>query len=727
MLFGKAKKFLGLQKRVVQQAMSALEMGGRVDQHLPMPQSIETTAQKEFLESLISQLDEIWQEEFFSYYPLGKVWIKTQELERIKSKKVNLTEEEEQFLITLKQKILVSGDDEVSEKAIQKAYVPTAAELEQLVGIFGVKDEKTVLDMLKKMWLSSEYRINKVLFGNGKTTPVTMDDVQEKTMFFEAKIIKLGVLMKDLQANTQISQALKDLYLWRMHHLLNQLKMHQLSLITEWEKGGLHIEADFLNDINQEVQKLDKEVNFGEAVSDVPEERNLCIQEFSDYFQRNSKKLSDEEKTIFQEFLTDMNQKYNFLPEPYKKKSDKLETVQKGLAKLENFNLALLQEQFENAGLADEIIVSQLLENGGKKDLQSFVDEAYRTFRSRKEKISSEESTELQSFLSEFVKKYWLTELTERSWVVKNGESVSAQQIKEIMENTMQLYQDYQKRNFQSELPVWDVKIDSEKKNMDVESSSQSISLPSKSRTREAVIKVWVGHELEKHWLSGANTSKFLGKSFKWPGYLDFEEWMAKIHEAFVVGKISNLDDIKNLAEKPGIGLLTVFVCENYPREKALEIMNLYSRMGAGTNNPEVLVDRRKRFVADNLPWASIKDAVYYRGQKKVIELLIQWGTLEEAVKQFESMNMKLWAQDLPKLETLKTELGIKEWEITLPLFLSKVIFDKLMYGKGSQKDAKNLFSDNKPKLTFAEKRKLVKIIQDSRGGDDRLDLASQK
>lgn len=83
-----------------------------------------------------------------------------------------------------------------------------------------------------------------------------------------------------------------------------------------------------------------------------------------------------------------------------------------------------------------------------------------------------------------------MTELTERSWVVKNGESVSAQQIKEIMENTMQLYQDYQKRNFQSELPVWDVKIDSEKKNMDVESSSQSISLPSKSRTREAVIKV---------------------------------------------------------------------------------------------------------------------------------------------------------------------------------------------------------------------------------------------
>ncbi|HMT27135.1 MAG TPA: hypothetical protein PKD96_02415, partial [Candidatus Absconditabacterales bacterium] len=148
---------------------------------------------------------------------------------------------------------------------------------------------------------------------------------------------------------------------------------------------------------------------------------------------------------------------------------------------------------------------------------------------------------------------------------------------------------------------------------------------------------------------------------------------------------------------------------------------------GAGTNNPEVLVDRRKRFVADNLPGASIKDAVYYRGQKKVIELLIQGGTLEEAVKQFESMNMKLGAQDLPKLETLKTELGIKEGEITLPLFLSKVIFDKLMYGKGSQKDAKNLFSDNKPKLTFAEKRKLVKIIQDSRGGDDRLDLASQK
>lgn len=728
-LYEKAKKFLGFQKNSVQQVTQALEMGGRVDQNLPTPETIETDAQKQFLENLIAQLDDLWKEKVFSYYPLGKMWIKATELERVKSKTIDLTEEQEQFLIALKQKILAAtsdADEEWSEEKSQKIYVPTSQEVAQLIEIFGAKDEKAALDMLKKIGLSSEYRVNKVLFGDNKTGPVTIDDVQERTMFFEAKIVKLQVLIKDLQSNTQISQSLKELYLGRMEYLLNQLKMHQVALVTEWEKWGLEIEQDFLEAMNQEALNLDKEINFWQAVSDVPEERNLCIQEFSDYFQRNNKKLSDEEKAVFQEFLQDMSQKYNFEPEQYKKKSDKLDTVQKGLAKLENFNLVVLQEQFEKAWFSDEKTISDSLVQGDKKDLQSFIDEVYKTLRSKKEKMNTEDVAQIQWFLSHLVKQYDLKEFSERERVVKNAESLSAEQLKEIMENTMKLYQDYQSRNFQSEVTPRDVKIDSKKKNMDVEASSQTVSLPSKSRTREAAIQTGLGHELEKHWLSGVNTSKFLGKTFKGPGYLDFEEWMAKIHEAFVAGKISNLNDIKDLAEKPGIGLLTVFVCENYPRKKALEIMTLYSRMWTGTNNPEDLVDRRKRFVADNLPWASIKDAVYYRGQKKVIDLLTQWGTLEEARKQFESMSMKLWSQDLPKLELLKKELGIQEWQITLPLFLSKIIFDKLKYGKGSLKKSHNLFlSDDKPKLNFSEKRKLVKIIQASRWGDERLDLVS--
>lgn len=133
---------------------------------------------------------------------------------------------------------------------------------------------------------------------------------------------------------------------------------------------------------------------------------------------------------------------------------------------------------------------------------------------------------------------------------------------------------------------------------------------------------------------------------------------MAKLFEFITKGKVRTTADIPKIAEKPAIGMLAVFVCENYNYEDSIKIMELYGKMNKSANKAVDLVRRRKRFVAYDRPGASTKDTAYTRGLKKIGEVFIGCKNTKQTYELIHMINCaKLGFDDFHLIPKLLKEL----------------------------------------------------------------------
>ncbi len=105
--------------------------------------------------------------------------------------------------------------------------------------------------------------------------------------------------------------------------------------------------------------------------------------------------------------------------------------------------------------------------------------------------------------------------------------------------------------------------------------------------------------------------------------------------------------------------------------------MEIYYKM-QGIQDPIIRKDaaskylqRKKRFVARDLPGASIKDTLYSRGKNRVIDYLLEASSREESMQRYGDLNILKIGPDLvAELPNIKKELNISEDNIIKPLFL---------------------------------------------------------
>ncbi len=208
----------------------------------------------------------------------------------------------------------------------------------------------------------------------------------------------------------------------------------------------------------------------------------------------------------------------------------------------------------------------------------------------------------------------------------------------------MNFYKSY----FQSsELNRWKVVEQENTSALNVSGTDEALNIPEnyEATDHNKITKTIIGHEIEQHLFHWVNSNKTLGTGFTSGKYDFISEGIAKLNEDLASGKLSKLEDLPLLKEGASIGLIGVFVSERLAFDDAVKILKCYFKM-KGKEDAEAekkaitAVQRKKRFVAKNLPGSSIKDTLYQRGKNWIIDYLLEEGTLESAVERYKNLNI---------------------------------------------------------------------------------------
>lgn len=270
-------------------------------------------------------------------------------------------------------------------------------------------------------------------------------------------------------------------------------------------------------------------------------------------------------------------------------------------------------------------------------------------FTEKQGKLNHEEIQLFSQFLGEIKEEYQLSDNTIPKKSPKasrsDGEKKFEQaQIKALSHQIMNFYTSY----FQSpELNRWKVKEQRNSSALNISGTYEILNIPEKyeATNHNKVTQTIIGHEIEQHLFHWVNNNKPLGTGFTSGKYDFISEGVAKLNEDLVSGKLSKLEDLPLLKEGASIGLIGVFICERLPFDDAVKILKSYFKM-KGNEDAEAekkaitTVQRRKRFVAKNLPGSSIKDTLYQRGKNRVIDYLLEEGTLQGAIERYKNLNI---------------------------------------------------------------------------------------
>jgi hypothetical protein len=215
-----------------------------------------------------------------------------------------------------------------------------------------------------------------------------------------------------------------------------------------------------------------------------------------------------------------------------------------------------------------------------------------------------------------------------------------------------------------------------------------------------------------------------LGKGFTTGSYDFIAEGLAMINEDISTGKINSLEDLKNDKGGPTRGIISVFIAENTTYQESLPLFEVYKKFEDLEDQKEstskeikdfaiTRATRAKRFVPYDRPGASVKDTLYQRGKNRVIDYLTEDNSLQSAIEKYKELNtFKFGPQELALIKEIKAELHITDDQLVFPLFIGRVLADKLAHKKGSLThylDEMNL--DNKD-ITLSAKRDLISILQ---------------
>ena len=523
---------------------------------------------------------------------------------------------------------------------------------------FSVDKQETNKDFLKKInsqleSIKEDYSdpLEGVLTYNNKkvcttffdgTKEITTEDIQHKEAEIDQKLWQLDEISNQIK-KTDLSWNIKAIYIKSIEWIANKFKMIKASLRIEATKSGFVVDDQIKKTKSNEISALQKTI-YWERVSDTKEERDDIIARLEDKFEKGKKKLTDEEKAKYTNFLSTMSSKYAYT---------KADTT---------------------------------------------------------EKNDDEDA--------------WSKEVPQAIKDHKNNKNVSKEKIKQYSNDILNMYREYFAKN--NNLDVWDRSADfnSEKKSL-YTSTKEKLEIPENYEdiSKERFTTMVIGHEIEQHLFGRNNNNRLLGKGFSGDGYDLISEWVAKINEAIAGWEVNSLSDLEKLKEKPGLGIIGIFVCENYNYEDSVEILRIYHKLGKRKEEDECLkkatdmVKRRKRFFDYNEPGCSIKDSLYDRGKNRIIDYLTADQSLESAVKKYKDMNFwKLGKEELALVPELKEELGINDNEVIYTLMISRILNDKLTKGIWSLKEYTNPLSSKS--IDIATKRQLINILSDIKSLD---------
>ena len=475
------------------------------------------------------------------------------------------------------------------------------------------------------------------------TKEITTEDIQTKETEIDHRLWQLAEIKNKIKEGT-LSLNIKNIYNKSIEWLENKFKMIKASLRIEATKSGYTLEKDTKDVKSNEIGILQKTI-YWERVSDTKEERDDIIWRLHDKFEKGKKKLTEEEKNTYTNFLKTMSSKYDYTKDNTAETND---------------------------------------EEGAWKEI------------------------------SQAIKDH------------KNNKVIPKEKIKQYSNDILNMYRTYFAKN--NNIDVWDRSADfnSEKKSL-YTSTKETLEIPENYEdiSKEKLTKVVIGHEIEQHLFGRNNNNRLLGKWFASDGYDLISEWVAKINEAIAGWEINSLSDLEKLKEKPGLGIIGIFVCENYNYTESVEILRIFHKLGKRKEESECLkkatdmVKRRKRFFDYNEPGSSIKDSLYDRGKNRIIDYLTADKSLESAVQKYKDMNFwKLGKEELSLVPELKKELGINDNEVIYTLMISRILNDKLTKGIGGLKEYNNPLSSNS--IDIATKRQLINILSDIKSLDSK-------
>lgn len=280
---------------------------------------------------------------------------------------------------------------------------------------------------------------------------------------------------------------------------------------------------------------------------------------------------------------------------------------------------------------------------------------------------------------------------------------ISSERLKDIFEIALDIYW----------LQDWEVCFVDSALNVSVEYKKRKIKLPTKKKeyTIREACKL-IDHEISIHAVRGENTLNTT-KLHIW-SYMDKEEWLAKISD----WEFSDIEDIN----VPWLGHISTFIWENFGYEDTYRLLLIYFKLKDEDKEKaeKKAKDRTLRIKEYNFdwPWAYRKNASYYRWLNFLFNYLWNIDPKEYTEWLNKFYFSKLWDEEFQYVDELKEIMNVNNEDIKKPLWLWKILFEKLVKWKGwligiEQRDKRFVW---KEELVLTQKRQLVNILTLLRG-----------
>lgn len=248
--------------------------------------------------------------------------------------------------------------------------------------------------------------------------------------------------------------------------------------------------------------------------------------------------------------------------------------------------------------------------------------------------------------------------------------------------------------------------------NFGVSKDYKLIKIPKKKKniTIKKLLEL-IDHEISIHAIRWYNTNETTKKNY--PHYVEAEEWFAKLSTYLLY------DNLENIKIEPSISLISTLIAENYDWEKTYEILKIYFKLRSKKWDSIELIEQKardrmlriKKFLSLNEKWAAWKDVSYFRWEEQIQDHLLKEDDIKWFIKNFYFSKLSL--KDLEIVDNFKELLEYEENKLIYPLWIWKILLNKLIWEKIFLKDLKEKDLRFKAinNLRFWVKKKIVEIL----------------
>lgn len=218
-----------------------------------------------------------------------------------------------------------------------------------------------------------------------------------------------------------------------------------------------------------------------------------------------------------------------------------------------------------------------------------------------------------------------------------------------------------------------------------------------------------IDHEINNHVLRGHNRQQTI--NIVSDDYLTIEEGFASLSWSLTH---TNLEDI---TLDPIITNCCLYIAECFDFEDSIQFIKIYMLLiGQCKSEDEALkvaknrALRAKRYVPFHQKWANRKDVTYWRGMHIALENVLNNPNIADYMRKY--YLWKISEEDFDIFEKIMKEQWISSDAVILPIFVGKIIADKL---SGKKITYQSVTSDPRmlwvKHITFQNAKKLVDIL----------------